>query len=188
MSLAASQDEAYQQQLLEFSRCPELGAITDNQLLLKSDGIIIVPYDDNLRTLLLSEAHDSLVAGHFGVKRTYEKLQRFWFWVGMKRDVENYLQSYVVFQRTKYDVGKTPRLLHPILALHPWHTVTLDLVEGFSPASDTGNTYYLIIVDKFTKYVLLESVPQSITAEQTARIFLRRVVAEFGAPVWVISD
>ena len=45
-----------------------------------------------------------------------------------------------------------------------------------------------MLVDKFTKYVALEPCRKNITAEQTAQIFVKRIVAEHGVPSVVISD
>ena len=37
--------------------------------------------------------------------------------------------------------------------------VTLDLVGGLMPAiKETGHMYYIVIIDKFSKYTLLEGV------------------------------
>ena len=33
----------------------------------------MVPYDNELRTLLLSEAHDARMGGHFGVEKDFRK-------------------------------------------------------------------------------------------------------------------
>ena len=46
----------------------------------------------------------------------------------------------------------------------------------------------LVIVDKFSKYVLLEPVSRTVDAEETAEVFMRRVVGQFGVPSVVISD
>ena len=82
----------------------------------------------------------------------------------------------------------TRGLLKPILAERPWQIVTLDLVGKFAPAEGTSHTHCLVIVDKFSKFVILEAVPETLTAAQTAEIFLRRVVSVFGVPSVVISD
>ena len=56
------------------------------------------------------------------------------------------------------------------------------------PAKETGHTYCMVMVDKFSKYTLLEGVPETITSEQLAKIFIRRVIAEHGVPSMVVSD
>ena len=44
------------------------------------------------------------------------------------------------------------------------------------------------MVDKFSKYTILEPVFEEISAQDTAEILIRRVVAEFGVPAKVISE
>ena len=64
----------------------------------------------------------------------------------------------------------------------------MDFVGGLAPAIHTGHTYCFVMVDKFSKYVLLEGVSESITSAETAAIFIKRVIAAFGVPVKIISD
>ena len=64
----------------------------------------------------------------------------------------------------------------------------MDFVGGLEPARITGRTYCLVIVDKFSKYVLLEPVSEAVSAEETAEILVRRVISQFGVPVKIISD
>ena len=42
------------------------------------DSYILVPKDDELRTLDISEAHDMPLGGHFGQTKTIEKVKRLW--------------------------------------------------------------------------------------------------------------
>ena len=106
----------------------------------------------------------------------------------MVKDVEEYIRTCSTCQKTKHSTQRPAGLLKPIRATFPWQIVTMDFVSKFAPGRLTGNTMCLVIVDKFSKYVIFESVPETITAEQTADIFLRRVVSQFGVPESVISD
>ena len=144
--------------------------------------------DDALRTLLLSEAHDSRMGGHFGTARTLEKMRRLWTWRGLAKDVTDYVRSCAKCQVTRIDTQKKKGALMPILAPEPWHTLTMDFVGGLEPARVTGRTYCLVMVDKFSKYVLLEPVSEAVSAEETAEILVRRVISQFGVPVKIISD
>ena len=64
----------------------------------------------------------------------------------------------------------------------------MDFVGKFAPAIDTSHNTCLVIVDKFSKYTILEGVPESIDAQKTAQIFIKRVVSVWGVPAVVISD
>ena len=57
--------------------------IVKEGLILYPNGVIVVPNDNVLRTLLLTEAHDTRMGGHFGAEKTLEKLRRFWTWRGI---------------------------------------------------------------------------------------------------------
>ena len=84
---------------------------------------------------------------------------------GMSSDVKEYVRTYVKCQQMKHDTQRPKGLLQPILAAYPWHTVTLDLVGKFEPGDVTQNTYCLVIVDKFSKYTILQSVPEACDAK-----------------------
>ena len=141
-----------------------------------------------MRTLLISEAHDPVLAGHFGIARTLEKLKRRWEWMGMSEDVKAYVQTCVRCQLTKNDNQKQKGLLMPITAPTPWHTITLDFVGKFTPARKSSKTHCLVVVDKFSKYIILEAVHETINSQETAEILIRRIISKHGVPVRVISD
>ena len=42
------------------------------------EGQILMPKEDELRTLVISEAHDSPLGGHFGQAKILEKVRRLW--------------------------------------------------------------------------------------------------------------
>ena len=149
---------------------------------------MVVPHDNQLRTLLLSEAHDARMGGHFGVEKTLEKIRRFWYWQGLAHDVDTYVHSCVRCQKTKHETTRPKGLLYPLVASRPWQLVTLDFVGKFAPAVGTQNNTCLVIVDKFSKYRILEGVPENVDAKATANIFIKRVVAVWGVPSIVISD
>ena len=55
----------------------------ENGLLCSHKGQILLPNNDELRTWCISQAHDSTLAGHFGVTKTLEKVRRQWIWPGV---------------------------------------------------------------------------------------------------------
>ena len=78
--------------------------------------------------------------------------------------------------------------MFPIVPRFPWEIITLDFVSGLPEDSSTKYSQILIIVDKFTKYVILEPCVKEVSATQTADILVKRVVRDFGVPRLVISD
>ena len=188
IKIAAEHDSEYQGYLRRCRSGMSTRFRVEDDILILGESNVYIPDDERLRTLLMSEAHDTIFGGHFGVDKTLEKIKRYWFWPKMSQDVEEYIKTCSVCQKTKHSTQRAPGLLKPIQANFPWQIVTMDFVGKFAPGRLTGNTMCLVMVDKFSKYVMFESVPESVDAEQTADIFLRRVVSQFGVPETVISD
>ena len=54
-----------------------------------------------IRDLILNECHDSRYAGHLGMKKTAELVQRDFFWPTLQQDVTSYVQTCEECQRNK---------------------------------------------------------------------------------------
>ena len=188
IKLAAEQDAVYQRILQQVSGGSSTRYRVEDDILILGESNIYIPEDNHLKTILLAEAHDTIFGGHFGIEKTLEKVKRYWYWPGLHRDVEEYVKTCTICQKTKHSTQRPAGLLQPIRAQFPWEIITMDFVSGLAPGGITDNTMCLVIVDKFSKYILLESVPESIDAEQTADILVKRVISQFGIPEKVITD
>ncbi|GJP80710.1 hypothetical protein CLOP_g10915, partial [Closterium sp. NIES-67] len=69
----------------------------------------------------------------------------------------------------------------------PWQHVTMDYVTGL-PAGPSGNDAILVVVDRLTKMAHFIACQQTITAEQTAQLFITNVIRLHGLPSAIISD
>ena len=187
LKLLIKDDDEYQELLAKAGK-EGSGYHSWKGLVVDDQGRVVIPNDNEIRTLLLSEAHDSPLAGHFGMDKTLEMVQRHWTWKGVQKDVREYVKSCLECQRAKSSTTKPPGELHPIVPSRPWEILTLDFVVGLPEEPSTKFSQVLVLVDKFTKYVLLEPCTQNVTAVQTAQIFVRRIIAEHGVPAVVISD
>jgi hypothetical protein len=63
----------------------------DSDGLLRFKSWIYVPPNDELRMLILSEAHRAVYMAHPGVTKMREDLKPLFFWKGMKADIVNYV-------------------------------------------------------------------------------------------------
>ena len=61
-----------------------------NGLIYYEGRIYLVQYS-NLKYKILQEAHDSPLAGHLGIFKTYRKLIKIFLWKGMKEYVQKYV-------------------------------------------------------------------------------------------------
>ena len=60
---------------------------------------IIVPRD--LRKTVLQHCHDSIIGGHFGMRKTLEKVRQKYYWAGLYAYVEQYVRSCDICSRGK---------------------------------------------------------------------------------------
>ena len=107
---------------------------------------LMVP--EKLISLVLSVAHDGLLSGHSGVKRTRERVMSNFYWKDVASDVKRYCRSCEVCQKTapKGRQGKAPLQRMPIMK-EPFQRVAVDLVFPTVPCSETGHRYIITVVD-----------------------------------------
>ncbi|CAI5468676.1 unnamed protein product [Closterium sp. Yama58-4] len=149
---------------------------------------IWVPAYRLLRELLIQEVHDSNYSGHFGVDKTQKLLHRQYYWQDSSNDVQRYVSSCRVCQAMKSTRQRPAGLLQPLEPPErPWQQVTMDFVTGM-PAGPSGNDAVLVVVDRFTKMAHFAPCRTTITAEETARLFISTVVRLHGIPSAIITD
>ena len=148
---------------------------------------VCVPHDATLRAKLISEHHETPMAGHFGVKKTMERLREGFFWDGMRKEVEEFVRTCDACQRAGDKLSDNINV-HTIIARHPWEVVTIDFLCGFAPAKQTKHTSIVVITDKFTRQIHLRSCPLNPSAQETAQYFVEMVLSRHGLPRLIISD
>ncbi|RVW39687.1 Transposon Tf2-8 polyprotein [Vitis vinifera] len=135
----------------------------------------------------LQEGHASVVGGHSEFLRTYKRLTRDFFWVGMKNDIKEFVEKCLVCQQNKTLTLSLAGLLQPLsIPDKIWDDVTMDFIEGL-PKSEGYNSI-LVVVDRLSKYAHFSLLKHPFTAQTVAAIFVRDVVKLHGFPRSIISD
>ena len=72
----------------------------------------------------------------------------------------------------------------------PWEEVSMDFITDLPPSAGEGTVFdsIMVVVDRYTKMSLYIPVKKTITAEEMATVFLRRVVRYFGVPKGIVLD
>ncbi|KAG6578261.1 reverse transcriptase [Phytophthora cinnamomi] len=148
---------------------------------------IVVPLDDDLRARLIHEFHDTPSGGHLGREKTFASLSRDFYWPHMYKWVRKWVRSCEACQRVKPSPSKQAPLRPLPVAAEPWSSVSMDFVFGL-PRDPQGRTGVLVFVDRLSKMVHLAPVAASVTAQQSAAIFLDIVYRHHGLPVSIVSD
>ena len=140
-----------------------------------------------LRDKVMKLGHDCIMSGHQGIKKTYDRITREFFWPGVSGDVSRYCQSCDICQRTvpKGRVSKVPLTSMPLID-RPFERVAVDLVGPIAPITERGNRYILTMVDYATRYpeaTALKTIEAETVAEALVTMFSR-----VGVPEEVLSD
>jgi hypothetical protein len=75
---------------------------------------IWVAQNSALQTRLISAFHGSALGEHSGIQATYQRLQKMFYWHGMKQDVQNFVKQCTICQQVKHELCKYSGLLQPL--------------------------------------------------------------------------
>ena len=152
------------------------------------DNRLVVPKKQQLRDLILKEAHESPLTIHPGSTKMYEDLrQRFW-WTRMKREIAQFIANYDVCRRVKAEHQRPAGTLQPLaIPEWKWDKVSMDFITGF-PKTKKGNDAIFVFIDRLSKVAHFLPVRESITASQLADLYISRIVSLHGVPLEINSD
>ncbi|GKF51868.1 ty3-gypsy retrotransposon protein, partial [Tanacetum coccineum] len=84
-----------------------------------------------LLQLGFDEFHDTPCAGHEGVKKMLVGLSALFYWLRMRKSVEEYVKQCLVCQQTKYSTQAMCGYLQPLpLPSAVWEDVSMDFIIG----------------------------------------------------------
>nr|KAJ0202839.1 hypothetical protein LSAT_V11C500278610 [Lactuca sativa] len=151
------------------------------------DGRLVVPKGSRWVLVICKEFHECAVDGHFGVQKTYQRLAREVYWVGMKGGVARWVEECDTCQRHKYSTMSPSGLLQPLeLPSTVWSELTMDFIDGL-PRSE-GNIVIFVVVDRLSKYAHFLPLKHPYTANTVANVFLREIVRLHWVPESIVSD
>ena len=163
----------------------------DDGVLLYKGSRLVVPNQRSLIHELLQLYHDEQTAGHWGVQKTTELLQRKFKWEGMRLDVEEYIQACPVCQGNSAPRHKPYGKLEPLPPpSRPWKEISIDLITQL-PVSLRGTDEFnaiLTIVDRYTKMAVFLPIHDTIDAADLAELMHTEVELRFGPPSGITSD
>nr|KYP34553.1 Retrovirus-related Pol polyprotein from transposon 297 family [Cajanus cajan] len=144
-----------------------------------ADALSRIPY--------VSEFHATPHGGHSGFLRTYRRLAANLYWVGMKKHVQDYVQSCDVCQRQKYAALSPGGLLQPLdIPNQIWEDLSMDFITGLPKSR--GFEAILVVVDRLSKYAHFLPLKHPYTAKGIAEVFAREIVRLHGIPNSIASD
>ena len=139
---------------------------------------------------LIKSLHDLPAYGHPGISRTIDFIEQSYWWPGLQHDVAEYVRGCRECQWHKVNNRPTKAPLQPIFPPEdatPFGVVALDFITKL-PLSSGYDSILTITDHSCTKMVHFVPCNETITAEETARLFLNTIVQHYGLPHKIISD
>jgi transposase InsO family protein len=144
---------------------------------------LVVPKE--LRYDVLTSCHGDLCQGHFGIDRTFSQLQLKYYWKSMFEDCNQFVKSCMLCGSRKRLPRAIKGELHPLPVAKINQRWATDLVK--MPRSSSGNEWILTFTEYSTRYVAAYAIPDA-KATTIARIFVNKIVFQFGSPKELLSD
>src|SRR5947199_4853564 len=165
--------------------------ITPNDLI-QYKGLIYVTGKQN-RDQILHDYHDSLIGGHQGIDRMYDRISENYYWPSMKKQVNEYIRNCDLCRKSKAQRHAPYGHLQPIETPEsPWETIAWDFIvklpQSTHPISHTPYDSLLVVTDNTTKQAVFEPWKEEFGPEHLAYLFLKAVYKLHGLPTKIISD
>ncbi|KAJ8637477.1 hypothetical protein MRB53_011744 [Persea americana] len=177
---------------------PELIRIRDN-IAARPDFVLVtgvlyfrdrlcVPAQEDLKQVVMFEAHHTRYYVHPGSTKMYRNLKGRSWWNNMKREIASYVSSCLTCQRVKFEHKKPPGLLHPLyIPKWKWEDLTMDFVSGL-PRTRRQHDAIWVIVDRLTKSAHFLPFRKDMGFSEMSKLFVKEIVRLHGVPVSIISD
>jgi hypothetical protein len=184
--LRANRDSPSLQELRE-QASKESGVYLLKDGLLLANGCVIIPDQDDLRTLIIKEAHTQKATAHPGRKKTIRILRDRYYWKGITGFIEQYINNCYTCRRAHVPRDKTPGLLHLLpIPSRLWQYILMDF-KSFPP-SKSGYNSILVVIDRLGKRLISVPCHKTITARELAALFINYVWRYYGPPDIIVSD
>jgi hypothetical protein len=160
----------------------------DSDGFLRFKSWIYIPPNDELRILILSEAHREIYMAHPGVTKMRADLKPLFFWRGMKADIVNYVARWLECQEVKAEHRHPEGLLQPHdIPKSKWEVISMDFIVGM-PLMARRHDSIFVVVDTLTKSAHFIHVRTTYQAPNIAIVFISEIVRLRGVPKRIISD
>lgn len=144
-----------------------------------SDWKIVVPSPN--RPEIFQMYHDDATAGHFGISKTLNRILELYYWPNIRQDVYRYVKKCTICGSSKSSNLPRAGLMGSYREINfPFQLVSADLLGPY-PRSKNGNQYLLVVVDWFTKYVLVHPMPKA-TSRNIMKFIENQVFLVYGVP------
>ncbi|XP_062399135.1 gypsy retrotransposon integrase-like protein 1 [Sardina pilchardus] len=98
------------------------------------------------------ECHFNDIGHHLGQKKTVHRIQSKYYWLGIVKDVVDWIKVCETCQHTERNKNMA-RIIRPIKVDGPWEVIAVEILGPFPGTVPAGNMHVVVITDYFTKWV-----------------------------------
>jgi hypothetical protein len=141
----------------------------------------------SIRLLLLQEAHEGGLMGHFGVKKTEDILVAHFFWPKMRRDVVRFVAHCTTCQKAKSRLNPHGLYMPVPAPSIPWEDISMDFVLGLT-RTKRGRDSIFVVVDRFSNMAHFIPCNKIDDASHIADLFFWEIIRLHGVSNTIVSD
>ena len=148
---------------------------------------VYVPKDNKLRAEIVRLYYDMPVEGHREQWKTVELVTRNFWWLGVIKEVKQYVEGYDTCQHNKnYTEQPVEKLMSNLILEKPWAHISVDFITKLPLAQEYNSI--LVVVDRLTKMVHFIPTTEKISAAELARLFRDNIQKLYGLSKSIILD
>jgi hypothetical protein len=156
--------------------------------LLRYQNRVCVPNDEEIRKLILEEAHFSPYSVHPRGTKLYRDLKGYFWWNNMKWDIAKFVERCSTCQQVKAEHQRPAGPLQP-LEIPVWKrdSIAMDFLVGL-PRTQTSYNAIWLIVDRLTKTAHFIQAKVKYSMEKLTELYLHKIVRLHGVPGLIMLD
>ncbi|GJZ66835.1 putative reverse transcriptase domain-containing protein [Tanacetum coccineum] len=136
----------------------------------------------------MHESHKSKYSIHLGSDKTYQDMNKLYWWPNMKANIATYVSKCLTCAKVKAEHQRPSGLLvQPDIPQWKWDNIIMDFVTKL-PKSSQGHDTIWVIVDRLTKSAIFVPMRETNSMDKLARMYLKEVVTRHGIPFSIICD
>jgi hypothetical protein len=115
-----------------------------------------------IKMMILKYFHDSVLSGHLGARKTFQRIAAHFWWPQMQAEIFHYVRRCELCQRAKPSQNAQVGLYSATPSSQPMKKQFIDFL-GPLTRTKRGNVAILVIVEGFSKFVFLLSQENIVT-------------------------
>jgi hypothetical protein len=157
-----------------------------NDLIYYKGRIVLVP-QSAFKDKVLQVCHDSPIAGHQGINKTYMQVRERFSWKGLKEDVIKHVKECTTCQVNKDEHTHPTGLLQPLpIPEHKWESISMDFITGLPRTK--GKNCIFVVVNRLTKFAHFFSIATDFSATQVDELLFKEFLRLHGLLKTIVND